>query len=333
MIASPHRSTPSIVAGLLTVLAASALSAAPRAGDRVCLVSTRPVGVSTEAATLSDGVYGAVYDGGWRDVELGTALSSFDPALPVVFYVHGNRIDPCDARSRGLAVYRRLVDCAGDERPFQFVIFSWCSSKEPGVLRDYRIKAARTRPVAWQLAWVIDRLPASSRVGLLGYSYGARVSSGAAHLLGGGALSGLAYDESPDCTPCARPLRAVFLAAAMDACWLGPQRYHGLALMRMESLLVTLDSRDPAMRCFRLVPRLSDPPALGDVGPRGLSADYAAKVRTLNVAPAVGRSHDLFRYLAAPGLMRSAWRRLTYADASIDAPTVASASRRARPGA
>lgn len=318
-----------IVAGLAFALLAASALAAPRPGDTVCLVSTRPVGCSTDAARLATGVYGATYDGAWRDSDAAATLASLDPATPVVIYVHGNRIAACEARSRGLAVYKRLLACRCDDRPIQFVIFSWCSDKEAAFLRDYRIKAARTRPVAWQLAWTIDRLPPGASVGVLGYSYGARVSSGAAHLLGGGALSGLAYNEADDCDGCRRPMRAVFLAAAMDACWLAPNRYHGLTLTQLDSLLVTLDPEDPAMRFFKFVPRLNDPPALGDIGPRGLDAYYATKVRTRNVEAYVGRSHDLFRYLAVPGLMRSAWQRLTFADtqpATPATPTLAAAS-------
>ncbi|TWT46824.1 hypothetical protein [Botrimarina hoheduenensis] len=322
--------------GLFAALLYAPLAAAEalRAGDRVLLVSTRPVGCATEAATLATGVEGAEYTGCWNAVDAPATLATLDPSTPTIFYVHGNRIEPSDARVRGLAVYRRLVACAADDRPIQFVIFSWCSEKERGLLRDYRVKAARTRPVAWQLAWTIDRLPASTPVGLLGYSYGARVCSGTAHLMGGGSLSGLTYSPSTECAGCRRPLRAVYLAAAMDACWLSPRSYHGQALERLESLLVTLDPRDPAMKFYKFVPRLADPPALGDVGPQGLDAAYAARVCTLNVASAVGHSHDLYRYLAAPGVMPAAWRRLTFADAaSLPTPTLAAASSHAGDGA
>lgn len=321
----PHRTLRSL-ALVAVAFYATAAYAAPRPGDTVCLVSTRPVGCSTNAATLASGASGAMYDGSWHDADPSETLAGLDAGVPVIFYVHGNSIDACDARSRGLAVYRRLVACRCDDRPLQFVIFSWFSDKEAAFLRDYRIKAARTRPVAWQLAWTVDQLPAGTPVGLLGYSYGARVASGAAHLLGGGAMSGLAYNTAGECDSCVHPMRAVFLAAAMDACWLSPRGYHNQTLTQLDSLLVTLDPRDPAMRFFKFVPRFSDPPALGDVGPKGLSSDYAAKVRTRNVAPSVGRSHDLFRYLAAPGLMRSAWRRLTFADAPVVTPTLAVAA-------
>ena len=247
-------------------------------------------------------------------------MGSLDPSLPVVFYVHGNQIDSCDAPRRGRDVYRRLTRCVSDDRPVQFVVFSWASSKVKGLLKDYREKAARTRPVAWQLAWVLDRLPSGTRVGLLGYSYGARVSSGTAHLLAGGSLSGLRYEG---CTACrVASMRAVFMAAAYDACWNSRRGYHRNALDKIETLLTTVNPRDPAMKYFKWVPTYADPPALGGVGPKGLDAERAARVRLQQVAGSVGRSHDLYDYLAAPGLMRAAWRRLTYADQAVE-PTLA----------
>jgi len=245
-------------------------------------------------------------------------FATLDPATPIVFYVHGNQINAPDARRRGLDVYRRLVRCAADGRPIQFVVFSWCSDKVPGLLKDYREKAARTRPVGWQFAWVLDRLPAGSRVGVLGYSYGARVSSGAAHLLAGGSLSGLRYSGRGG----PASVRAVFLAAAYDACWNSPRAYHGRALDRIDTLLVTVNPRDPAMKFYKWVPRLADPPAMGGVGPRGLTREQASRVSLARVTGSVGKTHDLYDYLSEPGVMSRAWRRLTFADAPL-AETVA----------
>lgn len=299
---------------LLAAAATADAASCVRPGDRVLLVSTRPVGCSTDAERLASGVYSAeLVDGHWNESPLEASLASLDPTTPVVFYVHGNRIPAADARRRGRDVYRRLTRCARDERPIQFVIFSWCSDRVAGVLNDPRVKAARTRPVGWQLAWLLDRMPAGSRVGVLGYSYGARVTSGAAHLLAGGSLSGLSYGGRGPVH-----MRAVFMAAAYDACWNAPRSYHGQALDRLDTLLTTINPRDPAMKYFKWVPTTSDPPALGGVGPKGLNPWQASRVRLKHVASSVGRSHDLYDYLSAPGLMSSAWRRLTFADQPID---------------
>ncbi|MEO0529338.1 MAG: hypothetical protein AAF266_02045 [Planctomycetota bacterium] len=301
---------------VLFAVAATALAAdCVRPGDRLLLISTRPVGCTTDAPRLAEGIHAAEYaDGGWQTTPFDATVGSIDPTLPVIFYIHGNQIDSCEAPSRGRDVYRRLVRCAADDRPIQFVVFSWASGKVKGLLRDYREKAARTRPVAWQLAWVLDRLPAGSQVGLIGYSYGARVSSGAAHLLAGGSLSGLRYDG---CTTCGvTSMRAVFMAAAYDACWNSRRGYHRHTLDKIDTLLATVNPRDPAMKYYKWVPSYGDPPALGGVGPKGLDAEQASRVRLKHVAGSVGRSHDLYDYLSTPGLMTSAWRRLTFSDAA-----------------
>jgi hypothetical protein len=293
-----------------------------RPADRVILVSTRPVGCSTSSAELESGVEAQVYEhdqapctGSWRDATLGEAIATLDPAAPIIVFIHGNQIESCDAPGVGLRVVRRLVACADDERPLQVVVFSWASGKVPGLLRDFREKAARTRPVAYHLAWLLGKLPAQAPVGMLGYSYGARVSSGAAHLIAGGSLSGVSLNEV-ERSAAQRPLRGVFLAAAEDACWLAPGRYHGQAMESLETLLLTKNPRDPAMKYYKFVPKKPDPPALGGVGPIGLSPDARPRVVTKDVTSSVGRSHDLFDYLAAPGVASGAWRRLNFVEPS-----------------
>jgi hypothetical protein len=117
-------------------------------------------------------------------------------------------------------------------------------------------------------------------------------------------------------------MRAVFLAAAYDACWNAPNAYHGLALHRIDTLLSTIDPVDPAMKFYRLVTLDKRTPAVGGVGPRGLSREQAARVKLMSVANSVGRSHDIYDYLAVPGLMRAAWRRVAFPDVAIEPEVV-----------
>lgn len=321
-----------LAAALVAAMAALSTAAPVRTGDRVLLVSTRPVGCTTDPACLSSGAYAAEHAGCcWNRTALMDLVGSLDPAVPIVLYVHGNQETAAEARRRGLDVYQRLTCCAGDDRPIQFLIFSWESSKVPGLLRDYREKAARTKPVAGQLAWLMTQLPDGARVGLLGYSYGARVASGAAHLVGGGSLGSVRVD-TPGCGPCrVNAMRAVFLAGAYDACWNARGRFHGRTLDTVESMLVTTNPRDPAMRFYKWLPRGNDPDAVGGVGPRGLDAERASRVCLRNVTREVGRSHDLYDYLAVPGLMHEAWRRLAFVDESVAVtPMLASAGQASR---
>src|SRR5262249_26100366 len=127
----------------------------------------------------------------WQPSDL-ASLTSASSAMPTVIFVHGNQISPGDAKQEGLALYRRMVWASDSPTPIRYVIFSWPSSKIPGLLRDVRVKAMRTRPAGCQLAWLIDQLPGDEPIELIGFSYGARIITGALHVLGGGDLSGLA---------------------------------------------------------------------------------------------------------------------------------------------
>src|SRR5262249_36994004 len=125
----------------------------------------------------------------WQQSDLQTFLT-FDPTVPTVIFVHGNQISPGDAKSEGLSVYRHMICYGNDSPPIRFVIFSWPSSKIPGLLRDVRVKAARTGPAGYDLAWLIDQLPEETPVSLVGFSFGARIITGGLHVLAGGSLGG-----------------------------------------------------------------------------------------------------------------------------------------------
>ncbi|MEM6799232.1 MAG: hypothetical protein AAF589_06930 [Planctomycetota bacterium] len=205
------------------------------------------------------------------------------------------------------------------------MIFSWPSSQIKGLIRDAREKAARTRPAGFHLAWVANQFSPSAPLGLFGYSYGARVISGATHILGGGSLGGLALPGRESLPK--RPIQAVYLAAAFDADWLGPGRYHGHSLQQVDALLTATNQRDPAMKFYRLFsPRHET--ALGYAGPTCLPREASPRVRLMNLTSQVGGTHDMCEYMAVDGFMASAWRRLTFADAPPPQLAAANSSNR-----
>ena len=175
------------------------------------------------------------------------------------------------------------------------MIWSWPSCQIRGQLRDYQVKAARTKQVGWQLAGAIDQLPAETPLAVIGYSYGARVASGALHLLAGGRLGSLELAERAH--PHRPPVRAAFVAAALDADWLRPGSYHGRALEQVDELLLVNNHLDPAMRFYHLAMDSGARP-LGYGGPRGLG-HFANRVRSVDVTGAVGRHHAIEEYLAS----------------------------------
>jgi hypothetical protein len=210
-----------------------------------------------------------------------------------------------------MCVYRSLVRRAPDDRPVRFIIFSWPASEVKGFLRDFRVKAVRTRPVGWQLAWVLNQMPEDTQISLLGYSYGARIVGGATHLLAGGELSGLGLDG-----PIGRhaPMRVAFVAAATHAQWFGPNGYHSMAMQQIEHLILLNNHLDPAMQFYRFIEKNSNPQAMGLCGPTCLGSESRHRVECYDCSNCVGRSHDLFKYLATGRTMTRVWQHLTYAD-------------------
>jgi hypothetical protein len=270
------------------------------ARDEVLLVSTRRLGTRCDAAAMAEGLHCERRDAGgrWVDQSWDATLSQFAAPLPTVIYVHGNRVDSGVDKAHGLEFYRWLAARANSDTPLRYVIWSWPSSQVRGRLKDYEVKAARTTPCGWQLAWAIDQLPASTPLAVVGYSYGARLASGALHLLGGGRMGSL--ELSPRVNPQRSPMRAALVAAAMDAHWLRPGGYHGQALSQVDSLLLVNNRQDPAMRFYPLSPVGHRMQALGYSGPLSRSAlgDYADRIKSIDMTGAVGRHHALSEYLA-----------------------------------
>ena len=211
-------------------------------------------------------------------------LQENNPAVRTVVFVHGNQISAGQDKQQGLTVYRRLLRCADANRPIRFIIFSWPSAKISGPLRDVRVKAARTRPVGCQLAWVLDQIPGDVPLGLIGYSFGARVVTGALHLLGGGNLGGPTLG-----------------------------RYHDQAMTQIDKMLSINNRSDIAMRWYGLSTRNGNPQAMGLCGPTCLGPQRQ-KVHNRDVSRYVGASHDEYCYLSVPGVSCQLWNYTTWAE-------------------
>ncbi len=313
---APKRLRLLLTAIAIVACASSADAICMRSGDEIVVVNVRNACCSTNPATLMARTRVTQYiadDAGnvhWIPSDFDSFLGSTDASKRTVIWVHGNRIEPSDACYRGLRVYQSLTRCASDaDGPIRFVIFSWPAEQQPGPLRDFREKAQRTRPVGWQLAYLVNRLPADQPISMIGYSYGARIIGGALHLLGGGDLGcGLKVDNAGEVPRPAMPV--VFIAAATHAHWFGPNQFHSNAMQRTGKLLLTTNQDDPAMKFYRLVDTNSSALAMGLCGPTCLNADEAARVRLVNVTCAVGSTHDLYRYMAVGSFMSEAWDTL-----------------------
>ena len=241
-------------------------------------------------------------EGRWVAATPEEFLATDDPTVPTVIWVHGDRVDHWESAGNGMTVYRRLRAHSGG-RPFRFVIWSWPSSDIHGVgpLRETRIKASRSDNEAASLAWFIDRIEPSTPVSLIGYSFGARIATGALHLLGGGRLVERQMTER--LLPDRHPLRAVLLAAALDNYSLAQGQRNGLALSQVDQLLNLYNPCDEVLKWYSLLCSLHGPEAAGYTGLVGYLGEHRSKVRQVDVSGYIGDSHDWQDYFYYRGIV------------------------------
>jgi hypothetical protein len=221
--------------------------------------------------------------------------------LPTSIWAHGDRVETGEAFSRGWDVYQQLV-CGADVGKMRFVIWSWPSAQliQRRPVRDSRIKAFRAHSAGYYLGWVLTRLEPTTRCGLMGFSFGARVVTGALHVLAGGEILGQALPDAGNGPP--RRHNVVLMAAALDSDWLIPGRRHGLAITQIERLLLLNNYCDWILKRY---PKLCGRTALGYTGlnTRGALAPYAAKIQQVHAGRYIGKEHALQAYIYSSPLM------------------------------
>ncbi len=166
------------------------------------------------------------------------------------------------------------------------------------------MKAGRTDIDGYYLAWFVDQLGPQVPVSLWGHSYGARISTGALHLLGGGTLAGrqLSAVNRPE----QRQLQAALLASALDDDWLLQGHRHGQALPVVDGMLLVNNGCDRMLARYHwLYGRRCCQEALGYVGlAQGrLSGEQSEKVSQVDACCYVGSEHLFANYLANRFLM------------------------------
>lgn len=255
-----------------------------RPGDEVWMLSTRHLSTRDHSAMTVHRL-GATR---WNDSTRDRLERSLNRGATIVVYVHGNRMNFQDAADRGRLYYEQLSQSRG-AGPLQFVVWSWPSAQIKGQLRDVRAKARRADFEAGLLADFVRTLPRRSPLSLIGYSYGARVISGA--------LTDVSRTSPP--TPATQ---AVFIAPALDVNWLGPGQHQSDAWLAMNRLMVMFNRCDPALKRFACSERCYKPTALGYVGP-WWGGNGVGEVESENATGIVGKSHSELLYLGSPYLM------------------------------
>ena len=237
----------------------------------------------------------------WVPASLDAYLATDNAAVPTVIFVHGNRVDADRAVCDGWLVLNPLTALA-QGRPFRFVIFSWPADRlDTDARDDAQCKAIRSDAQSYYVAWLINRMHPAVPLDLIGFSFGARVVTGALELLGGGCVAGQVL---PDRTPGHGPMRVMLAAAAVDNDWLLPGHRDGLALGQVERMLISVDPLDRALHFYPRLYGRGGPEALGAAGPNCPSqlGPQAAKLDLVDVQCEVGKVHDWNNYASACGL-------------------------------
>jgi hypothetical protein len=292
-----------LAARLLAADASPACHPQLRPHDQLWLVSDRGLGcqVEQEAGRLQYWRYDP--EKSWVRSSLGDLQAAESDDLVTTIFVHGNRMSWCKAFTEGWSTYQSLVRCA-DERPIRLILWSWPSGAIHGVVEDARVKASRTNRSGRYLAWFIDQLRPQAPVSLWGYSFGARIITGALHLLGGGQLGGHRLVNRAHATR--EPVQVVLFASALDNDWLAPGRFHGSAMSQVDRMLLVNNSCDAVLKRYhRIYHRRACQQALGYTGlsRAWLDRDARGKVQQVDACCQIGREHSLASYLATSSLM------------------------------
>lgn len=274
-----------------------------QAKDRFWLVNTRGMSSDTCRANLQNPNFRfrRMYCGRPSEpTTLDDYVARLGEGRRVVMYVHGNRLDHCDAVKRSNIIYRN-IRCRCGDGPIDWVLFSWPASKQGTLIHDFREKAGRTDAQGLYLAWLLRKhVDGSMPTALIGYSFGARVVTGSLHALAGGRLGGR---KLPGEAVVGANFDAGLVAPALESHWMEPRGYHGRATKNLDRLVVLYNRRDAVLKRYWLLDRVRSNVALGYSGPKafGPRADGSRlSVRARDCARFVGLQHDEVDYYTSP---------------------------------
>lgn len=269
-----------------------------RPGDEYWEISSRALPNLEPCTTISPVVFRvSTWDGCcWNASDTGQFQASFAdrPTMRTVLYSHGNWMTYENSHARAAYVYSRVSQRANE--PIRFIAYTWPSQRTGRPVRDVYEKADRSNTDTFYFAHLLSSLPEESPLGIIGFSFGGRVVCGGLHMVSGGRLEGR---NSPVWTA-PRQVRLGLIAPAFDRTWLVANHAYGEAIENVERVVNIYNSRDPVLRRFRFLDRVSAPIAAGFTGladPRAtepLRSDE--RIRQFDCCEAVGSSHDEMTY-------------------------------------
>jgi hypothetical protein len=204
----------------------------------------------------------------WLRSDIEEALPANGTGMLTIIYVHGNFMERNNALERVRIVERYFREQT--DRPFRLLMLSWPSQRESKPLRDVLANAESAECQSLYFAWMLQRLRNEPQVSVLGFSFGARAVTGGLHLDAGGAIPGLTSPPTPNQDPTIK-YRVGLVAPAMDRHWLERNGRHQLAMTHVESMVNLYNSKDPILRRFRFIDRISRPIAAGFAGFTGIA--------------------------------------------------------------
>lgn len=290
---SPSDSKPVVAAGKSPVLACQTFRVRPQ--DQIWAVCTRWLGCPAGGPAEPGWTVWRYEAGRWVNSTTAAFYATDAEKLVTPIFVHGNRVGDSQALSDGLSVYFQLAGKLDDERPVRFVIWSWPSTQIHGPMNDVRTKAYRADTEGYYLGRFLAGISPEPQVGLVGFSYGARIIGGALHGLGGGNVAGHTIPAGERAK-----MRVVLWAAAENSDWLVPSRFHGQALPLAEKWLNLINYCDPALAQYWRLDKCNGGCALGYTGLYGrnlLTPEVNASFHELDVTHLIGKEHDLPPYL------------------------------------
>jgi hypothetical protein len=247
----------------------------------------------------------------WERSSVAAALGQADAPLvdkPTIIYVHGNFMERNNTLERVRIIDGYLKQKARED--YRLLLFSWPSQREAHPIRDVYENAESAEDQALYLAWVLKQLRSQTRVSILAFSFGARAATGALHLDAGGripAMSWSGFDSRREI-----PYRVGLIAPAIDKTWLDDCGRHQLALSHVSHFINMYNPRDPVLRRFRFIDRLTRPIAGGSAGFEGLTdatstfnvtggasenGSIGLSVKQFDCSRAIGSTHSEKSYL------------------------------------
>ena len=257
----------------------------------------------------------------WLRSDVETVLPSAGTGQLTIIYVHGNFMERNNALERVRIIDQYIK--AQANRPYRLIMLSWPSQREKRPLQDALSNAEGAECQSLYMAWMLDRLKNEPQVSLLGFSFGARAVTGGLHLDAGGSIPGYAMAPNPTRDGAMR-YRVGLVAPALDRNWLESNGRHREALTHVDSMINLYNSRDPILRRFRFIDRLSRPIAAGFAGFTGIAAladpratsplTGQSRVRQYDCGSVIGTTHSEKSYYGECPYFRTLIQHLLWKD-------------------